>query len=181
MCKRDHKRDRCHNHRGLWKGVITPKLLKSIIQSAKKYKKIVTVDPKEEHFHYYNGVTSITPNHHEAAKAVGIKAGAKDSVSKTGKALLKKLNCESVLITLGENGMQLFEKKGAVTHIPTIAQDVFDVSGAGDTVIASFSLALASGATMKDAAMISNIAAGIVVGKVGTGTVTQEELLSKIK
>ena len=163
------------------KGVISAKLLKEILRVAKKKKKIITVDPKEEHFSYYKGVTAITPNHHEASQAAGIKVKDKESILKIGKALLKKLNCESVLVTLGENGMQLFEKKGSVTHIPTVAQEVFDVSGAGDTVISVFTLALALGIEMRDAAYISNIAAGIVVGKVGIAVITQEELLARIK
>ena len=163
------------------KGVISAKLLKEILRVAKKKKKIITVDPKEEHFSYYKGVTAITPNHHEASQAAGIKVKDKESILKIGKALLKKLNCEGVLITLGENGMQLFEKKGSVTHIPTVAQEVFDVSGAGDTVISAFTLALALGIGMKDAAYISNIAAGIVVGKVGIAVITQKELIERLK
>ncbi len=162
------------------KGVISARLLKEILTIAKKKKKIITVDPKEEHFSYYKGVTAITPNHHEAAQAVGMKAKDSQSILKIGKALLKKLNCEGVLVTLGENGMQLFQKNGAITHIPTVAQEVFDVSGAGDTVISAFTLALALGLDMKDAAYVSNIAAGIVVGKVGIAVITQKELLARI-
>ncbi len=163
------------------KGVVTPKLLQEILRLAKTHKKIVTVDPKEEHFHYYKGVTAVTPNYSEAAQAVGVKAKNGDDVDKIGKALVDKLKCEAVLMTLGESGMQLFEKKGHSTHIPTVAQDVFDVSGAGDTVIGAFTLALAAGADMACAARIANLAAGIVVGKVGTAVVTQEELFSRIK
>jgi len=163
------------------KGVISARLLKEILTIAKKRGKIITVDPKEEHFSYYKGVTAITPNHHEAAQAIGIKAKDSQSILKIGKAFLKKLNCEGVLITLGENGMQLFQKNGAVTHIPTVAQEVFDVSGAGDTVISAFTLALALGVDMKDAAYVSNIAAGIVVGKVGIAVITQKELIERLK
>ncbi|MFH1478948.1 MAG: D-glycero-beta-D-manno-heptose-7-phosphate kinase [Candidatus Omnitrophota bacterium] len=163
------------------KGVITPRLIEYMIRLTKAHKKIITVDPKEEHFHYYKGITAITPNLSEASKATGIKTTDKNSLDKIGKALLKKLKCEAALVTLGENGMQLFEKKGTIRYIPTVAQDVYDVSGAGDTVIGTFSLALGAGAKMIDAAIISNIAAGVVVGKVGTGTVTKEELLLRIK
>jgi len=163
------------------KGVVTPMLLREVLKLARKHKKIVTVDPKEEHFHYYKGVTAVTPNCYEAARAVGVNMKDGDSVVKIGKALLNKLKCKAVLITLGEHGMHLFEEKGRVTSIPTLAQDVFDVSGAGDTVIGAFTLALASGADMKRAAYISNLAAGIVVGKVGTAAVTQKELLSRLK
>ena len=163
------------------KGVISAKLLKEVLSIAKKKKKIITVDPKEEHFSYYKGVTAITPNHHEAAQAAGIKARDSKSILKIGKTLLRKLNCEGVLVTLGENGMQLFQKNGVVTHIPTVAQEVYDVSGAGDTVISAFTLALALGVDMKDAAYVSNIAAGIVVGKVGIAVITQKELIERLK
>ncbi len=162
------------------KGVVTPHLLEGVLKLAKKHKKIVNVDPKEEHFHYYKNVTTITPNHHEAHQAIGLKI-KEDSLNKVGKILLNKLKCEAVLVTLGEDGMQLFEKKGTVTHIPTVAQEVYDVSGAGDTVISVFTLALSSNASMLDAAYISNIAAGIAVGKVGISVLTQKELLARIK
>jgi len=162
------------------KGVITQGLLKQILGMARRYKKIVTVDPKEEHFSYYKGVTAITPNHYEAAAISRLRLRDDKALDKIGKGLLNKLRCEAVLITLGENGMQLFERHGRSTHIPTVAQDVFDVSGAGDTVISAFTLALASGAAMLDAAMISNYAAGIVVGKMGIAVVRQKELLSRV-
>jgi D-glycero-beta-D-manno-heptose-7-phosphate kinase len=163
------------------KGVISAGLLRRILSIAKRKKKIITVDPKEEHFSYYKGVTAITPNHHEASQAAGIKVKDEASILEIGKKLLKKLKCEAVLVTLGENGMQLFEKNGAVTYIQTIAQEVYDVSGAGDTVISTFTLGLSTGMTTKDAAYVSNIAAGIVVGKVGIAVVTQEEILSRMK
>jgi len=162
------------------KGIVTPRLLKEVLRLAKRHKKAVTIDPKEEHFRYYKGVTAITPNHHEAAQAAGIKIKDGENLVDIGRTLLNKLRCEAVLMTLGDKGMQLFEKKGRITHIPTVAQDVFDVSGAGDTVIASFTLALAAGAGMVEAAYISNFAAGIVVGEVGISVVTKEKLLSRI-
>ena len=163
------------------KGVITPRLLAEIVPLAKKHKKIITVDPKVSHFSYYQGVTCITPNEKELEGGSGINIEIDEDINKAGGKLLKELSLGSVLITLGENGMRLFEKSGAVTHIPTVAQEVFDVSGAGDTVIAAFTLALASGAAKQEAAHISNFAAGIVVSKVGTAVVTREELLERIK
>ncbi len=162
------------------KGVITPRLLAEIVPLAKKHKKIITVDPKVSHFPYYQGVTCITPNEKEAQGGSGIDIKNDEDIDKAGKKLLKDLSLEAALITLGENGMRLFEKSGSVTHIPTVAQEVFDVSGAGDTVIAAFTLALASEATKREAAYISNFAAGIVVSKVGTAVVTKEELLERI-
>ena len=162
------------------KGVITPRLLAEIVPLAKKHKKIITVDPKVSHFPYYQGVTCITPNEKEAQGGSGIDIQNDEDINRAGKKLLKDLNLEAALITLGENGMRLFEKSGPITHIPTVAQEVFDVSGAGDTVIAAFTLALASGATKQEAAYISNFAAGIVVSKVGTAVATKEELLGRI-
>ena len=165
------------------KGVIGPRLLSEVFAIAKKHKKMISVDPKEDHFSYYKGATVITPNHHEAQTATRIKMKGdddNDSLTKIGRILLDDLDSQAVLITLGEEGMCLFEASGSVTHIPTVAQEVFDVSGAGDTVIGAFSLALASGASMKEAAHVSNYAAGIVVGKVGVAVATQKELLEKI-
>lgn len=162
------------------KGVIVSKLVREAVRMARKYKKVVTVDPKETHISYYRGTTTITPNHHEAGAAVGFKIKDDVTLVKAGKKLLMKLGCESVLITRGENGMALFQKGKPLIKIPTIAQEVFDVSGAGDTVISAYTLARAGKATALDAAHISNCAAGIVVGKVGVAVTSQEELLERI-
>lgn len=162
------------------KGVITPKLLKEIVPFAKSRKKIISVDPKEEHLKYYKGITLITPNNHEASKAVGFEIKDSDTLKKAGQAMLKKFQCKIALITLGENGMAVFEKDKPMKHIPTVAQDVFDVSGAGDTVIASYTLSLAAGADPLQAAHISNCAGGIVVGKVGIAVVSPEELMDRL-
>jgi rfaE bifunctional protein kinase chain/domain len=94
---------------------------------------------------------------------------------------MKYLKLDSMLVTLGEQGMRIFERNGSMTHIPTVAQEVFDVSGAGDTVIAAFTLGLCSGASKLEAAHIANFAAGIVVGKVGTATANRKELIGRIK
>ncbi|MFH1752566.1 MAG: D-glycero-beta-D-manno-heptose-7-phosphate kinase [Candidatus Omnitrophota bacterium] len=163
------------------KGLITPELLKAIVPLAKRHKKTISVDPKEDHLSFYKGVTVITPNAEEASKAAGIKIENKRSIDEIGKKLLKKLRCKMVLITLGERGMALFRQDGKPTYIPTMAQEVFDVSGAGDTVVGTFSLALASGAKATEAAHIANYAAGIVVGKIGIAVIKRDELLRKIK
>lgn len=163
------------------KGVITPKLLSRIVPAAKRAGNIISVDPKEEHFKYYRGISVITPNNHEAARAVGFEIKDEASLKKAGQALLNKLNCKIALITLGENGMAVFQKSKPMKHIPTVAQEVFDVSGAGDTVIAAYTLSLASGADPIRSAYIANCAAGIVVGKVGIAVVTPDELLDRIK
>ncbi|HTL70302.1 MAG TPA: D-glycero-beta-D-manno-heptose-7-phosphate kinase [Candidatus Eisenbacteria bacterium] len=162
------------------KGVIVPRLVKEIVKMGKRHGKIITVDPKEEHFSYYRGVTTITPNHHEAGSAAGISITDEASLRKAGAKLMAKLQCESVLITRGENGMCLFRRGHEPVMIPTVAQEVFDVSGAGDTVISAYTLARASHASPVEAAVLSNFAAGIVVGKLGTASTSAEELLSRL-
>ena len=158
------------------KGVITRQLLEVVIPLARERKKLITVDPKQEHFELYRRVTALTPNLVEAGEALGRELESDTDVQRAGLEILRKLECEALLITLGENGMCLFEQNGRRTMIPTVAQEVFDVAGAGDTVIATFTLALASGAAMEQAARLANYAAGIVVGKLGVATVAPEEL-----
>ncbi len=162
------------------KGVIQPELIRQVVKLAKKHKKPVLVDPKEKNFPYYIGVTTVTPNRKEAYEACG-RGASELSLEAVGRRLLTKWKCESVLVTLGEEGMALFERNAAVTKIPTAAQEVYDVSGAGDTVIGTFALALAAGAKMREAAMLSNFAAGVVVGKLGTATLTPRELETAIR
>lgn len=162
------------------KGVVTRELVRDIVRLAKKNDVIVSVDPKVSHFGMYSGVTILTPNVSEASTGSRIEIEDEQSLLKAGALLLKRLKCRAVLITRGEHGMSLFEHKGKITHIPTVAQDVFDVTGAGDTVISALTLAMAAGANTVDAAVISNYAAGIVVGIVGTATVKPEELKKRI-
>jgi D-beta-D-heptose 7-phosphate kinase/D-beta-D-heptose 1-phosphate adenosyltransferase len=162
------------------KGVITKELVRDIVKLAERNDIIVSVDPKVSHFGMYSGVTILTPNTKEASIGARIEIEDEKSLLKAGKLLLKQLKCRAVLITRGEHGMSLFERDGRITHIPTVAQEVFDVTGAGDTVISTLTLAMASGADMGDAARLSNFAAGIVVGVVGTATVTPKELKKKM-
>jgi len=163
------------------KGLITPKLLEKVIPIAKKKRKIIAVDPKEEHFSYYKGVTLLTPNNAEASRAAGFEIKDKATLKKVGLELLKKLKVRVLLITLGEEGMMVFEKGKPPKKIETIAQEVFDVSGAGDTVASTYTLSLISGANPIQAAHIANCAAGVVVGKVGIAVVTQDEIIERIK
>lgn len=163
------------------KGVITPELVHEIVRLARRQNKIITVDPKESHLSYYKGVSCITPNHHEASTLARIPIKDDESLRRAGQKLLRALSCENVLITRGENGMCLFQKGLKPVKIPTLAQDVFDVSGAGDTVIGTYTLALGSKAAPLEAAHLANCAAGIVVGKVGTASVTQNELLARVR
>lgn len=178
------------------KGVIDYVLLSSLMPLKKDLqKRIITVDPKEDHFEMYRGVSAITPNRKETENAIRYlkmqdktnkfkvykdKLVTNHDIKKAGFAVLEHLNLESLLVTLGEQGMWLFENSGRDQHIPTVAQEVFDVSGAGDTTIATFTLALASGAGKLEAAHLANFAAGIVVGKLGTATLTRKEMLGKI-
>lgn len=158
------------------KGVISEDLVEEIIAIARKKNKPVAVDPKVSHFDFYKDATIVTPNNDEASQASGVDIENDKSLLRAGEVLLNKLGSDAVLITRGEHGMSLFENSGSITHIPTVAQEVYDVSGAGDTVIGTVALCLASGANFREAAVISNFAAGIVVGKVGTATVAPKEL-----
>ena len=162
------------------KGVVTRELLETVIPLARKHRKIITVDPKEEHFDLYRRVTALTPNRVEAGAAVGRDLARDADVQRAGGEMLRRLECEAVLVTLGEDGMWLFERGGRTVRIPTVAQEVFDVAGAGDTVIATFTLALASGARLEQAARLANQAAGLVVGKLGVAVVTPQELLATL-
>ena len=163
------------------KGVIGPNLLREITSLAKKSKRKVIVDPKEGHFSYYRGVALVTPNRQEAEKAVGVGIKDDETLNEVGRKLLEELACDAVLVTLGEDGMCLFQRDGKVVHIPTVAREVYDVSGAGDTVVGAISLALSVGATMEAAARIANCAAGVVVSKVGVSTVSIDELMETLE
>lgn len=168
------------------KGVISSALVKGIIKYAKPRETFVAVDPKVGHFHFYRNVSLVTPNLLEASQGSGVEIKDEKSLLKAGKVLMNRLSCKSILITRGEEGMSLFERSPHLreiipTHIPTVARKVFDVTGAGDTVIASFTLAYAAGATLVEAATIANHAAGIVVGEIGTAVTTQEDLVSSLR
>jgi D-beta-D-heptose 7-phosphate kinase/D-beta-D-heptose 1-phosphate adenosyltransferase len=158
------------------KGMISQELIRDIVKKAKPEEIFIAVDPKVGHFDFYKGVSLITPNVMEASSGSNIEIRDDKTLLKAGRSLLKKLSCKAVLITRGEQGMSLFEKN-KITHIPTVARKVYDVTGAGDTVISAFTLASASGANMEEAAVIANHAAGIVVGEVGTAVATPEQLL----
>ncbi|MBI4699173.1 MAG: D-glycero-beta-D-manno-heptose-7-phosphate kinase [Nitrospirae bacterium] len=161
------------------KGMITRSLIKKIlgITSSKVF---IAVDPKIGHFEYYKGVSLLTPNLDEASFGSGVNIVDRKTLIRAGEILLNKLQCEAVLITRGDEGMSLFERNGRITHIPTFAKEVYDVTGAGDTVIASFTLCRSAGAKLKDAAIFANHAAGIVVGEVGTAVVTPEEMMANM-
>jgi rfaE bifunctional protein kinase chain/domain len=165
------------------KGLLTNKLIQTIIQRAKKAKKLIMVDPKLKNFFFYRGATVVTPNTQEASEASKIPITDQSSVEIIGEKLLRRLACDALVITQGEKGMTIFEPHQEPYTVSTVAREVYDVTGAGDTVIGTMALALATGANVKvkDAASLANYAAGIVVGKVGTATTTQEELRRVIK
>ncbi|MDR2251556.1 MAG: D-glycero-beta-D-manno-heptose-7-phosphate kinase [Endomicrobium sp.] len=164
------------------KGVVSPAVLKKIIALAKKYKIPVTVDPKIDHFKKYKKITTMTPNEKEAMEGMGLKNIKTDEdIAILGKKILKTLGSNSVLITRGEKGMTLIEPNNKITNIPTRAKEVYDVTGAGDTVISTMTLALAAKADLLSAAEIANFAAGIVVGKLGTATTNPQELEEVVK
>jgi len=142
--------------------------------------KIIVVDPKTKYAIHYKGVTLVTPNNYEAGVMANIEIKNKEDLVKAGKKLLESLQ-SNILITRGEKGMSLFEKDGNITEIETKAKEVYDVTGAGDTVVAVATIAMASGASVKDAALLANYAAGIVVGKLGTATVSISELKKAIE
>jgi D-glycero-beta-D-manno-heptose-7-phosphate kinase len=153
------------------KGVITPSLMEGIKELTAGTDIIIGVDPKPVNFHCYHGIDVITPNHHEAEAFCRFEINNEESLIRAGIKMLDELACRSVLITRGKDGMALFENNKKPEFIPTEARKVFDVSGAGDTVIAAFCLGLASGMDLLSAAIFSNTAAGIVVGEVGTSVV----------
>jgi D-beta-D-heptose 7-phosphate kinase/D-beta-D-heptose 1-phosphate adenosyltransferase len=164
------------------KGVVTQELASAIIAEAQRLGKVVAVDPKPHHPLNWSGATLVKPNRSEAFLAAGVsdKEGI-EAVVPLGPALMAKWGVKMVLITLSESGMILFQDGAAPHQSPTKARDVFDVSGAGDTVIATFTAALAAGASPVEAMELANVAAGIVVGKLGTATTTQAELRAQLE
>lgn len=163
------------------KGLLVPPLIHGVVELAHRHDKITTVDPKFEHFFEYSNTTLFKPNRKEAEGALGLALNDAASVQTAGHLLLQRLNCHLVLITMGEKGMYLFDRNNQVRHIETQARRVHDVSGAGDTVISTFTIALAAGATPIEAAMLANIAAGVVVGEVGVVPIEKKQLLQAVK
>jgi D-beta-D-heptose 7-phosphate kinase/D-beta-D-heptose 1-phosphate adenosyltransferase len=163
------------------KGLVGPGLVREVLALAARSRTLVAVDPKVHHLPLFRGVTVVAPNHHEAAAAAHIPVRGEADLIRVGRVLLRRLKVRAVLITRGEHGMSLFEGGKPVVHIPTVAREVYDVTGAGDTVMSALSLALAAGAGMHEAAVIANFAAGVVVGKRGTATVARTELAQALR
>jgi D-beta-D-heptose 7-phosphate kinase/D-beta-D-heptose 1-phosphate adenosyltransferase len=162
------------------KGVITPRILAEVLPLA--YGRMpVLIDPKVRNFDSYRPATLVTPNHHEALRLTNLEEDTDEGLRAAAKLIRDRLNCDAVLITRGERGMMLCEGSGDPVLVETAAREVYDVTGAGDTVIATLAAALAGGASMTEAAVLANQAAGIVVGKLGTATASAEEVLSSIQ
>ena len=159
------------------KGVVTSRILGDILPFA--YERVpVLIDPKLRNFNFYKPATLVTPNHHEALRMSDTEDHSDDGSHHAADVIRQKLGCDAVLITRGDRGMMLLEREGEPVYVNTAAREVYDVTGAGDTVIAALAGALAVGASMIEAATLANHAAGIVVGKVGTATATADELIA---
>jgi len=163
------------------KGVLTNSLIKKVIEIANNHKKIITVDPKFNNFFEYADTTVFKPNRKEAIDATGLPITNKDELKKVGEFLLEKLNAKYILITLGEGGSVLFEKGKEAKQTPTKARKVRDVSGAGDTVISTLTVALVAGAEIYEAAYLANYAGGLVCEEVGIIPIEAEKLIETVK
>jgi len=162
------------------KGVLTESLLQKIITLGRSLNVPVVVDPKGDNYHKYRGATLITPNRKEAQVAARQVFKDEAGLIAVGKQLQKQLDLEALIMTRSEEGMSVFSRDGRHLCLPTQAREVFDVSGAGDTVMTVLGLGLAGGLCLQEAAEVANIAAGIVVGKIGTSTVTTQEILAEV-
>jgi len=167
------------------KGVVDQELIQKVVLNAKSYNIPIIVDPKRNNFLHYKGATVLTPNHKEAAAALQEEITDVSHLISVGEKILDQLSLPTLLITREEQGMSLFQRDSngnlQVDHLPPISQEVIDVTGAGDTVVAVFSLAITANADNRSAAELSSLAGGIVVGKMGCSTVTPEELLKAVQ
>jgi D-beta-D-heptose 7-phosphate kinase/D-beta-D-heptose 1-phosphate adenosyltransferase len=162
------------------KGVITPRILSEVLPAA--YEKMpVLIDPKIRNFDSYRPATLLTPNHHEALRVTNLEEDSDENLRSAARSIRQRLACDAVLITRGERGMMLLEGENDPVFVKTAAREVFDVTGAGDTVIATLAVALAGGASMTEAAVLANHAAGIVVGKLGTATADAKEIIQSFE
>lgn len=162
------------------KGVLTAEIIHQVLAVARKHRCIVTVDPKFQNFFEFKGATVVKPNLKEAVEALGVEAAGRTNADFIGPRILGRLGCKACVITMGEKGIALFEKGKPFCSIPTMAREVYDVCGAGDTVIATLTLALAAGVGVLEATTLANYAAGIEVGKQGVATVSSQELIDRL-
>ncbi len=162
------------------KGVITPELLEDVLPLLEQKDIVVAVDPKFSNFRYFKNVTIVVPNRKEASGFVRHEIANEDDALTAARYMLDTLACECVLIKLGEHGMRFVDRKGGDVSIHTAAEQVYDVTGAGDTVISTLVLAKTAGATWEEAARIANVAAGIVIHYIGTTAIDVQQLVSAI-
>ena len=160
------------------KGVVTASLMDLLRELCRRRRIPMLVDPKEGHFSLYRGAFVVTPNKKEAGGFYNVKVRSDQELETVGRSLLRDLEAEAILVTRGEEGMTLFERDRRTHHFPTRASEVYDVTGAGDTVISVLAAALAAGASLWEAIETANVAAGIVVRELGTAVVTPEELIA---
>ena len=163
------------------KGVVTPRVLAAVLPRAVAANLPVLIDPKPRNFDAYRPATLVTPNHHEALRLTNSEDDTDEGMAEAARILRARVGCQAVLITRGERGMMLLAGDGAPVYVETVAREVYDVTGAGDTVIATLAAALSAGASLVEAATLANHAAGLVVGKLGTATASAEELLNSFK
>jgi D-beta-D-heptose 7-phosphate kinase/D-beta-D-heptose 1-phosphate adenosyltransferase len=162
------------------KGLFSPEGLQALIQEARSHQKPVLVDPKGKDYRRYKGATLLTPNAQELSQATHLPTQTDEEIVTAAKHLIKDCAFEGMIVTRGAKGMSLIDAVGKVEHLPTTALEIFDVSGAGDTVIATLAATLAAGGSLHEAMQFANVAAGLVVAKVGTAVVSQEELVAAI-
>jgi len=162
------------------KGVLTQRVIETAVAAARQSGIPILVDPKGSDFARYRGVTILTPNRKEAEIASGVAIRDPESLERAARVIMDSAGLEHLLITRSEEGMSLFSRSGEAVHIPTVAREVFDVSGAGDTVLASLAVGMAAGLEMGEAARLANTAAGIAVAKLGTSTVSPAEIIDAV-
>jgi len=162
------------------KGVLTPRVIQAVVAAAAPAKVPVLVDPKGTDYTRYHGASILTPNRKEAEAAAGITIRDSESLGQAARLIMERAGLDNLLVTRSEEGMSLFSRDGETVHIPTVAREVFDVSGAGDTVLASLAIGVAAGMDLAEAARLANIAAGIAVGKLGTSTVSPTEIINAV-
>jgi len=163
------------------KGLFSHQGLQSLIQEARKFGKPILVDPKGHDYRRYEGATFLTPNRNELSQATLLPVTTPEEVVIAAQLIIEKCNLSGMIITRGAEGMSLVNTSGTVQHLPTLAREVFDVSGAGDTVIATLAAALSAGGSIFEAMNLANIAAGLVVGKTGTAVIRRDELLAALE
>ncbi len=163
------------------KGAISRHLLEIWLPRFRRRKLPVCVDPKETHFHRYERVTVLTPNLKEASFAAGSPIRDAGTLEEAGRRLLRSLRAENLLITRGEEGMSLFRSRRRTLHIPSVAREVYDVTGAGDTVVSALAVGLAAGLPIEEATRVANHAAGLVVRELGTATASVPEILASLR